>query len=87
MAWIMTQDQAELVDVVSIQLSAPVGGHPVGPYGLIGICLNKQLHSLGLFATREGAQKEMQKFTIWLGANRGFGVYPISQDKEQKGEG
>lgn len=72
-----------MVDVVSIQLSEPTISAP-GPFALIGICLNKQLHNLGLFSTRERAQKEMEKFGTWLRVDKGFGVFMVGQDKKEK---
>lgn len=81
MAWIMTQDKSELVDVVSIQLSAPAQiDRPSGSYGLIGICINKQLHNLGLFSSKERALKEMGKFAIWLRVEKGLGVFPVGHE-------
>lgn len=44
MAWVWTQDKTAVVDVVCIQLSEPTAAVP-GPFGLIGICPNKQLHT------------------------------------------
>jgi hypothetical protein len=79
-AWVRTQDRSEIVEVVSIQLSCPIGiDLEYNPFGLVGICLNKQLHNLGIYSTRERAEKELLNFSVWL-KNGAVGVFPFKED-------